>query len=623
MTGFTADKTASFCYNGKLIELVPDNMERGADGSYYTVLEDGLRAGFTITRVTWGAAEWTLGFEHTGSGNSGRISDIYGLDIDLPAGGEDAVWRGLLGDSCDGDSFMPVEKRLGEGEEHYVTPSGGRPSNTTAFPFFDIAYGSAGLVCGLGWSGQWHMKLSRNGGFVNIKAGQRDCDFYLHPGERARSVRVFLLSGEGDIGALRHRFRRALREHYSPRTYLGDALAPPLSVQDFDRYYWHAPEYRTEGGQLKIIKSAARVGHIDTFWIDAVWFREGFPTGVGNYDFAPGFPDGLTNISNLAHQNGMRLMVWFEPERVHTGSDLYKAHGDGDGWLLNIGGENRLFNLGCPEAREWLFDTLASFIETYNIDIYRQDFNIDPLPYWERYDEEGRRGLCEMRYIEGHYRLWDALIERFPHLLIDNCSSGGRRIDLETCARSLPCWRSDTACAPNTEERPVGTWHQNQTVNLSRYLPYHLASSWFEQAYEFRSGMTMGIACGFDMMREDYDPAVAIAATGELVRLRDYWQGDFYELSAPTCDEDVWFAYQLKRGGEGFAVIFRRRLSEQRSKIIKLRGLDTGADYDVTLYDEHYNASSRVYSGAELTDGIEIHIPERPGSAVLEYKERK
>jgi len=38
---------------------------------------------------------------------------------------------------------------------------------------------------------------------------------------------------------------------------------------------------------------------------------------------------------------------------------------------------------------------------------------------------------------------WDDLLRRHPHLIIDNCASGGRRMDLETMSCSVPLWRTD------------------------------------------------------------------------------------------------------------------------------------------------------------------------------------
>jgi alpha-galactosidase len=612
---------ASFRYDGKIFLLSPASMEK-RENDYYTIIDGTLEVSVEMRQKIPCSAEWVVRFRNISSKNTGRISDINGLDLMLPCSdNENAVWYGLEGDYCDGRSFMPIEKVLVSGESHRIQPQRGRPSQETAFPFFDIACGEFYTACALGWCGQWHLDIERSASGVTMKAGQTDCDFYLLSGETARSVRVLLLFGDNHQ-KLRHDFRRLLRDHYSPACYLGKNFDVPLSVQDFDRYFWNTPFYRTEAGQIKLIENAAKCGgNINTFWLDAAWFREGFPTGVGNYSFAPGFSDGLRRISETAHAGNMKFMVWFEPERIHIGSDIYAEHGDGDGWLLNYGdnNENRLYNLGNPDALSWLSDKLINFIAENGIDIYREDFNIDPLPYWQANDTEERRGICEMRFVEGLYKLWDKIIEHFPGIMIDNCSSGGRRIELETCMRAVPCWRSDTACSPDTDTRPVATWHQNQTANLSRYLPYHLSSSWYEKAYHFRSGMTMGIACGFDFLSDDYDPETAIKATGELVRLRKYWQGDFYALTEPSCDENVWFAYQLNLDGSGFAAVFRRRLSEESKKIIALCALDADSCYRVNVIDENYTSVESVYKGIQLTDGIEITIPDKPSSVIIEY----
>ncbi len=106
-------------------------------------------------------------------------------------------------------------------------------------------------------------------------------------------------------------------------------------------------------------------------------------------------------------------------------------------------------NLGDESAWNYCFDTLAELIEKLNLHYYRQDFNILPLPYWRKNDTQDRIGISEIKHIMGLYRLWDALLERFPHLMIDNCASGGRRIDIETLRRSVPLWRSDAQCPAN------------------------------------------------------------------------------------------------------------------------------------------------------------------------------
>ena len=82
-------------------------------------------------------------------------------------------------------------------------------------------------------------------------------------------------------------------------------------------------------------------------------------------------------------------------------------------------------------------------ISEEGIDLYRLDFNIDPLAYWRGNDVEDRQGITEIRYIEGYLSYWDELRRRHPGMLIDSCASGGRRNDLETMRRAVPILPTD------------------------------------------------------------------------------------------------------------------------------------------------------------------------------------
>ncbi len=55
----------------------------------------------------------------------------------------------------------------------------------------------------------------------------------------------------------------------------------------------------------------------------------------------------------------MGLIVWFEPERVTPGTFLYTNN---PAWLLGPEGQQKLLNLGNPEARQWLTDHVDSML---------------------------------------------------------------------------------------------------------------------------------------------------------------------------------------------------------------------------------------------------------------------
>ena len=98
----------------------------------------------------------------------------------------------------------------------------------------------------------------------------------------------------------------------------------------------------------------------------------------------------------------------------------------------------RLLNLGNPEARKWLVEHIDKILVEQGIDLYRQDFNMDPLYFWQANDSEDRQGITEIKHVTGYLAYWDELRRRHPNMLIDSCASGGRRNDLEDVAPRSP-----------------------------------------------------------------------------------------------------------------------------------------------------------------------------------------
>lgn len=610
-------KLASFELDGKKLALIPSEMQK--NGREYTLELDGMR----VSLITDGRCEnletdgeyllWTLWFENVGTADTKQISDVRSLDLDIPSKAP-ARLHTLRGDDCSQNSFMPVDLCIET--KLTVKPKGGRSSDTTGFPYFDITTDEGAYLFAIGWTGQWIYELTPYGTCVNVSAGLEYADFCLKPGERVRGPSVFMMKGK-DAAEVRRAFKRVQRRDFNSVRVTGKETLP-FSIQPFDRYFYgKRPDWPTEAGQLRTLENAKKCGSFDTFWIDAAWFKRGFPHGVGNYTFTPGFPNGLKPISDAVHRAGMRFMVWFEPERVYEGSDVFENE---QRYLLaSDDPKTRLFDLGDPEAREWLRETLRRFIADNGIDNYRQDFNMAPLGYWLAHDGEGRTGMTEMKYVDGLYRLWDSLKADFPGLFIDDCSSGGRRIDFETMRRAAPMWRSDVTCGPATDTKHTYTWNQNQTLALGEYLPYHACAVWEPTAYQVRSAATAGLACTFDVLNPEYDFGKAKEALEEAVRLARYWQYDFYPMSEPTLDETGFSAWRFEENGTGCAYIFRRGGTADTYTLM-IPTLEPETLYHLTLTDESYSVSRREHSGGELRSGVEVKLTAPMSSLIVEYK---
>jgi len=614
-------KIASFKLGGEKFDLIPQEMTRSAD-SYSKKIGD-LLVTLNLQTVAKAFYRWVVILENKEKEKTAQITELCGMDMEFPVEGE-AKWESIQGDRCWEHSFMPREEAFSDGVEIKRTANAGRPSKGDCFPYFDVTSDLGTTVFAIGWTGQWAYTMTRNGNTASLKIGFDRFDTYLNPGETVRSVGILMYNGTGLLET-RQSFRRIFREKLSPAASRGGTLNVPISLQVFDRYFMnhpygnHNPDWATEAGQIHCIACAKKCEYINNYWLDAAWFREGFPTGVGNYDFHYGFPNGLAPISSYAHENGMTFQLWFEPERVDRRSDTALAHPE---WMLDYGNPedpDLLFKLADEDAFCWLRDTLIRMIRENGIDIYRQDFNMNPSFYWNHSDTEGRIGYIENKHVSNLYRLWDAILAEFPGILIDNCSSGGQRLDFELNMRGIPMWRSDTACFPASEENPTHLWHQNQTLGLSRYLPFHSLGTWSADAYMFRSTATMGIACSFHVMDDSFNAEDVKKPLLELTELQKLWNGDFYPLTNADYADNVWCAYQLALGDSGFCAFFRRENAPEAQMTFTINAIDAEKDYEITLTDNDYVKTVRTVKGAELSS-FTAEIKNTMESLILVYE---
>jgi alpha-galactosidase len=586
----------------------------------------GLRvtAVYTIYR-DFPAVEWVVRFKNAGSSDTPVIEQLRACAVSLPAFAASAAAPVRLyrarGSSAERSDFAPIDETLAARDEVRFGPSAGRSSDTSALPFFNVAADGHGIVAAVGWSGRWEASVGRKGAdprALDLAAGMPETHFTLRPGEEVRTPSMALLFWkDADRMAGHNLFRRFVLAHHMPRAADGRPVALPIAHGVGFGGPLPCNEYvcATESYAIGMIERLHQFGiEPDACWIDAGWYENKTPywwSGVGTWTpNLKNFPRGLAPVTAAARKYGQGFVVWFEPERVYEGTWLDREHKD---WLTFLpGNPNRLLDLGNPEALAWLIDHVSNFLRDEGVTVYRQDFNFDPRPYWTAMDAPDRVGVAEMKHIEGLYKFWDALLERRPGLLIDNCASGGRRIDLETTSRSIPLWRTDY----NYWE-PNG--YQCHTYGLHFFLPASGTGNGDARKYWFRSAAIGGaVVMGWELTA-GFNVRAAVEDVAEFRALRDYAYGDYYPLTGYGTGDDVWTALQWDRpeAGDGIVVGFRRPQAPQASIEVKLGGLDAGADYEVDYVD--YGVTV-VKSGRELADGLTLKIAEAPGSMLIKYR---
>jgi alpha-galactosidase len=555
--------------------------------------------------------EWTVYFKNGGSSDSPIISDIQAIDtnFDRPSSTE-FVLHGNKGDDCTADSFEPYQNPLPQRTDKRIANTGGRPTQIS-FPYFNIAAGNEGMIFVVSWAGQWSAQFNRDDATnLRLRAGQEITHFKLNPGEEVRGPMIVLQFWKGDVLHAQNVWRAWMIEHNIPRP--GGKLPPVPELAACSSHQFGEMINANNDNQISFVDKYLERGlKLDYWWMDAGWYpnKTGWPnTGTWEVD-ENRFPGGLKVITDHAHEKGVNSIVWFEPERVTAGTWLTENHPE---WILG-GKDGGLLNLGNPEALAWLTDHINNFIDAQGIDLYRQDFNIDPLSFWRKNDAEDRQGITEIRHIEGYFAYWDGLKAKHPNMLIDSCASGGRRNDLETLRRAVPLLRSDYIMEP--------TGNQCHTYTLASWFPFYGTGSSATSSYMIRSTLCPHFTACWDQRKDDIDWADIKRIVDQWKAFAPYYFGDFYPLTAYSLANDQWIGWQFDRPdlGEGILQFFRRPDSIYESARPTAKALDPNAHYNVVNLDAP-DAAIEMTGKEIMEKGVSVQITERPGSAFITYK---
>src|SRR5581483_8452874 len=275
----------------------------------------------------------------------------------------------------------------------------------------------------------------------------------------------------------------------------------------------------------------------------------------------------------------------------------------------------------------FLTDFISSRIDEFGLDCFRNDANIAPLEFWRAADARHRQAITEIRWIEGFYAFWDELLRRHPNLIIDDCASGGRRIDLETIGRSTALSRTDFVGNPVAD--------QCHTLGLLEWVPLNTTIGprlSVNNKYVLRSSMTAGLSYGLfaagdvPQSRPDYGafPFAEVKKSLEQYRsIQKYFYGDYYPLTEYSQTNDAWVAYQLDlpKEGEGLVVVLKRPQSDYTRAVFGLHALTRDATYEITNLD---TSESLMMDGEGLVSGgLEVVLLKKPDSGLFRYRRKR
>lgn len=304
-------------------------------------------------------------------------------------------------------------------------------------PFFVVRNEVTGerVIGHLAYSGDWQMEFYNDHEpmmrpapnarlYARIGLAGAPPLWVLEPGEMARTPAVHLGQFYGDLDTGVQELHTHLRRSVVPKQ-----TRQPEHPVTCNHTGYTANAQITEEQLLAEVDLAADVG-VELFIIDAGWFGDEsgrWATQVGEWYETPMLPRGLKPIFDHCHERGILAGLWVEIERTGVESKLRKAHPD---WLMTRRGQViEQLDLAKPEVARWVEETIVRLVDQYQLDCFRLDYNIGV----GEGAEEVRHRFAEStmwRYYDALYGVFDRVKQRFPHLILENCSSGGGRTDL-------------------------------------------------------------------------------------------------------------------------------------------------------------------------------------------------
>ncbi len=300
------------------------------------------------------------------------------------------------------------------------------------FPFVAVEDTAAGVLWGarLNWAGSWQMEIFRQHDDIALSGGLADREFghwmkVVAPGETFEATPATVACVHGGLDELCDRL-----------TAMQDAPvnAHPEVEQDLPVVFnewcttWGDPSH----ANLCAIADRLKGSGVRYLVIDAGWYKqEGTDWSSGHGDWIPSptlFPDGLKAAADAIRERGLIPGLWYEMETVGSQSASFQEGKyliERDGQPVTVR-ERRFWDMNDPAAEKFLSEKVIDLLESCGFGYLKVDYNETAGLGCDHPDSLGE-GL--RRQVEGSYRFFEKIRERLPGLVIENCSSGGHRLE--------------------------------------------------------------------------------------------------------------------------------------------------------------------------------------------------
>jgi alpha-galactosidase len=350
----------------------------------------------------------------------------------------------------------------------------------------------------------WFWQIEHNGSWYWEMSNTSDKSTYLYlggpdeihshalknlkPGETYQTVPVAIGCVKGGFGEA----VEALTKYRRAVLLKSDYTTCPIVFNDYMNCLWADP---TTEKELPLIDAAAKV-KCDYYVIDAGWYAEKGYGGIGDVGmWQPSktrFDGGLGALLNKIKDKGMIPGLWFEPEMVGLNSALKNKP---DNWFIMLHGKryiddgNYMLDFRNHEVTDYLTSVLDRLIKDFGVGYFKMDYN---STLW------GADGSCSLGqgFLEHNRAIikwYESIRKKYPNLVIENCASGGCRMDYAMLAQTRLQSSSDQSGFKNYPGILVGEMAAIAPEQLLIWAYPDSLSSARETSFNMVNGMLCGI----------------------------------------------------------------------------------------------------------------------------------
>jgi len=416
----------------------------------------------------------------------------------------------------------------------------------------------------------------------------------ITPGMDLQIPEAVLVWSDDGIGGVSDAYHRLYRERLATGSWRDKPR--PVLLNSWEGVYFDFDE-----DTLVEMATAAKDLGAELFVLDDGWFgqRDDDTSSLGDWTVdLRKLPSGLPELVERVNELGLLFGLWIEPEMVNPRSRLFEEHAE---WAVGFPGRPRselrnqyVLDMSNIDVVDYLERVVGNVLNSAPISYVKWDMNrVITEPYGASLPPE-RQNEFFHRYMLGVYDLYARLTERFPDILFESCAGGGGRNDPGMLAFAPQAWTSDDTDAIERQRIQYGTSLVYPLVAMGAHVsdvPNHQVGR--STPLDTRAAVAFFGNLGYELDPRKLDDVEVERVQGQIAWYKERRQllhtGRFHRLVSPfegDRNETAWMT--VADDGRHALVGWYRTLSRPMPgpSLLRLRGLDPGARYRVTIWPD-------------------------------------